>query len=137
LQFSGCLPSLEKDSRESATGKEAPAMKRMLSIFFAAAPFVVGVLWFFANEQDMNMLWMSLAAYVAAALVMSLPQSRTESRRAMVVFTIFIMFTATLLSALTGYAIGMGTRQAVWIFATALGLCCAGGYAFYSHTNQL
>jgi hypothetical protein len=112
-------------------------MRRSLSIFFAAAPFVVGLIWFFANEQDMNMLWMSLGAYVAAALLMFLPQSRTESRRGMLTFTLFILVTATLLSALTGYGVGMGTDRAVWIFASALGICCAAGYAFYSHTGQL
>jgi len=110
---------------------------RTLSIFLSAAPFVAGLVWFFLNEQDMNMLWMALAAYLAAAVVMGLPRSRTENRREMLAFTGLILVAATLLSALAGYGVGMGTGRAVWIFATALGLCCAGGYAFYSNTKQV
>jgi len=112
-------------------------MRRALSIFFAAAPFAVGLTWFFVNEQDMKVLFMSLAAYVTAALLMALPQSRKDSRRGMIAFTVLIVATSTLVSALTGYAIGMGYARAVWFFAFALGLCCAGGYAFYSHMERL
>jgi hypothetical protein len=112
-------------------------MRRSLSIFFAAAPFAVGLIWFVVNDQDINMLWMSLAAYMAAAVVMSLHGARTQNPRGMLGFTVLILLTATLLSAMTGYALGMGTGRAVWIFAFALGVCCAGGYAFYSHTQQL
>lgn len=112
-------------------------MRRALSIFFAAAPFAIGLIWFFVNEQDMKVLFMSLAAYVAAALVMALPQSSTDSRRGMIAFTILILATSTLLSALTGYAAGMGYNRAVWFFAVALGVCTACGYAFYFHTKPL
>ena len=112
-------------------------MRRALSIVFSTAPFAIGLAWFVVNDQDMRMLFMALAAYIAGALAMALPQSRTDSRREMMAFTIFILATSTLLSALTGYAIGMGYARAVWFFAFALGICTAGGYAFYSHTKQL
>ena len=112
-------------------------MKRSLSIFFAAAPFAFGLIRYFQTGQDMRMLWMSLAAYVGAALVMSLGKARTRAPGGILAFSVVILVIATLLATLTGYLLGATAGPGVWMVAFVLGLCCAAAYAFYTRTQQI
>ena len=91
-------------------------MKRALSITLAILPFASG-LFRYVKANDARMLWMALAAFVAAAILHKL-------RRPITTF-----IGATLFAAGAGYLLGAYAWFGVWAVAIVLALCFAASSA--------
>lgn len=96
----------------------------VLSFLFSAGPFVAGTIRAVQTRgADLRMLWMSIAALVAALVVVTM----ARTRRGPAIIAIAATVVATLVAGAVGIALGARNQLGVWLVALAIGLFTAIG----------
>ena len=95
----------------------------LLSFLFAAAPFALALVRAVQTGHDMRLLWMALASFVGATVVMAV--AKAGSRKPSLVLSLTGAFVvATLLAGLAAFADGARAAPGIWAVAVVFGLCC-------------
>jgi len=89
-------------------------MKRTLAILFIAAPVVAGAIAALGTRHDMRIMWMALAATVAAQLVVAV----MPAPRGRAVVAVTALLVATVAAALV--AVSFGARGVAGVGAVAV-----------------
>jgi hypothetical protein len=101
----------------------------LLSILFAAAPFAFGLLRALRTGSDIRMLWMALASFLGAAVVMVFVKARGERSKSVLALSAVVFVIATLLAGLAALLLGATAPAGVWGVAIVFGLFWAASYA--------
>lgn len=111
--------------------KRSPRQRTLyvLSIAFAAAPFVFALIRAFSSRYDLRMLWMAMAAFVGASLVMVVGRARRRQRAGVLGLAAVALIAATLLAGWTAYRLGATAAAGIWPVSFVLGFCWASSYA--------
>ena len=94
-----------------------------LSILFAIAPFMFGVVRRLGSHHDLIVLWMALTSAVVAALVYAASRTRPGSNRNGVAFLTLVL--CTVAGALAAFRAGATGAPGVWAVASVIGICWA------------
>ena len=92
-------------------------MKRMLSAAFAVAPFAFGLFRYLQTGSDLRMLWMALASFIGAMIVVSM---KLTNASAVVTFVV-----ATAFAAVAGFLLGATAGPGAIMVAAVFGFCWA------------
>ncbi len=96
----------------------------LLSLLFAAAPFVAGSIRALQTGSDMRLLWMAVAALVGGVVAVAIARARAATTslfsHAVVAFAL-----ATVLTGISGRMLGARSGPGVWMIAVVFGLCWA------------
>jgi hypothetical protein len=101
----------------------------LLSILFAAAPFGFGLIRAFSTGYDLRMLWMALASFLGAAIVMVFGKARSRKPKGVLAPSTVTFVIATLLAGSTALLLGATAPAGVWGVAIVFGLFWAASSA--------
>ena len=95
----------------------------ILSILFAMAPIAFALIRAFRSHYDLRMLWMALAAFVGATLVMTLGGVRRRGTRGIVVLGIGALIVAMLAAGWIAMRLGATAAAGIWPVSFVLSVC--------------
>ena len=109
----------------------SPRQRRLYlgSILFAIAPVACGVFRAVSSQYDLRMLWMALASFAGATLVMVLGRSRRRESRALYGLSALAFAVATLCAGWTAIRLGATAPFGIWAVASVLSASWAASYA--------
>jgi hypothetical protein len=107
-------------------------VRRTLSIVFAVAPFAAALLRAVQTGRDLRLLWMALAAFVAAAAVTAVAKSRGVTPAVAASVGAFVV--ATLAAGAAAMLLGATAAPGIWAVAGVFGFCFAVSHTFWSFT---
>lgn len=104
----------------------------LAAILFTAAPIAFGVIRALQTGSDLRYLWVAIAAYLGANVVMSAGKAR--SRTTSGVFTLAIAATVigTIVAGLAAKFMTHTASSAAWLVALFFAFCFAAGSALYA-----
>ena len=102
---------------------------RILSVVFAAAPFVFALIRALNARSDLRMLWMALAALLGTSAVMLTGQVRQRAPRAVLSLSAIALLVGTLLAAWTAVRLGATAAAGIWPVSFVLAFCWVASYA--------
>lgn len=110
--------------------KRSPREQRiyLLSILFAAAPFAFALIRAFQTGYDLRPLWMALASFLGASVVMTIGKARSRKPTVVLAFSIVTLAIAALLAGSTAFLLGATASPGVWAVAVVFGLCWAASH---------
>ena len=114
--------------------RRAPREQLMffLSILFAVTPFAFALIRAFSTGYDLRYLWVALASFLGAAVVMSVGKSRSGKSKGLLALSAMVLVVATLLAGLAAFLLGAKSVVGAGTVALAFGLCCAASSALYA-----
>ena len=103
-----------------------------LSILFAATPFAFALIRAFSTGYDLRYIWMALASFLGAAVVIVVGKARSRKPIGMLALSALVLVIATVLAGLAAFLLGARSVAAAGIVAFAFGFCWAASYAIYA-----
>ena len=104
----------------------------LLSIGFAVLPPLFALIRAFSANYDLRMLWMAIASFVGATLVMWVGGARKRPRRAVIALAGAALVAGTVLAALTAMWLGATAPFGIWAVAFVLSACWAVSHALHT-----
>jgi hypothetical protein len=101
----------------------------LLAILFAAVPFAFGLVRALRTGYDLRYLWMALASFLGAAVVIAVGKTLSEKPKGLLALSALVLVVATLLAGLVAFLLGAKSVAGAGIVAFAFGLCCTASYA--------
>jgi hypothetical protein len=126
LAFEPSLPG------EEMTGRARQPGLFFLSILLAAVPFVFALIRAIQTGTDFRYLWMAIAAFIGAALVMVIGKARDQTQNVVLQLSAIAFLTSTLVAGLTGRLLGARSITGILVVCVAFGLFSAAGQSLYA-----
>lgn len=101
----------------------------VLSMGFAALPFLFGLFRAVSSQHDLRMLWMAFASFLGAFAVVAIVKARSQSSSGITAPSIAAAVSATLLAGGTAFLLGARAGPGAWMVAAVFGLCWGASYA--------
>jgi hypothetical protein len=98
-----------------------------LSILFAAAPFVFGLVRRLETGYDSRLLWMALASLVGAAGIMVI--GKGHGKRRVLARSAATFVSAMLFTGIAALLLGATSAPGIWGIGFVFGACWAASYA--------
>lgn len=117
---------------EEMTGRARQPGLFFLSILLAAVPFVFALIRAFQTGTDFRYLWMAIAAFIGATLVMVIGKARDQTRNVVLQLSAIAFLTSTLVAGLTGRILGARSITGILVVCVAFGLFSAAGQSLYA-----
>jgi heme A synthase len=107
-----------------------------LSILLAAGPFVAAAIRAFSTGNDLRMLWMAFASFLAAAGVMAVGKARSRKPNVVVTLSVVALVIATLLAGSVAYWLGARAPFGIWAVAFVLSLFSTASCVLYARSRR-
>ena len=104
-------------------------MQYVIALLLGAAPMVAGLIRFAQTGSDVRYLWLAVASYLGAYVVMRIGKARTVTTTGLLWLTLIAFVVATLVDVLLGRLLGGTAMIGVWLVAIV--------FALLSATSQL
>jgi len=118
-------PSLPGEAMTTVRARHTGTV--VLSILLGAIPFVFALIRAVQTGTDFRYLWMAIAAFIGAALVMIIGKARDQTRNVVLRLSAIAFLTSTLVAALVGRLLGGRSIVGILIVCVAFGLFSAAG----------
>ena len=99
-----------------------------LSILFAMAPIAFALIRAFRGHYDLRMLWMALASFVGATVVMTLGRVRRRGTRGIAALAIVALIVAMLAAGSIAMRLGATAAAGIWPVSFVLSVCWVVSY---------
>lgn len=114
------------------TGRARQPGVFFLSILLAAVPFVFALIRAIQTGTDFRYLWMAIAAFIGAALVMVIGKARDQTRNVVLQLSAIAFLTSTLVAGLMGRLLGARSITGILLVCVGFGLFSAAGQSLYA-----
>ena len=96
----------------------------LLSLLFAAAPFILGLIRLLGTRSDVRLLWMAAASCAGAMAVAAIGKASGRTPRVLTLSSATLVG-AMLLAGLTAMLLGATSAPGIWGMGFVLGSCWA------------
>lgn len=103
-------------------------MNKLLSAAFAVAPFAFGLFRYVQTGTDLRMLWMALASFIGAIIVVAMKLNSAA--------TVITFIVATAFAAVAGFLLGATAGPGAIMVAAVFGFCWAASTALARRTQR-
>jgi hypothetical protein len=100
----------------------------ILAIALGIAPLVFGSLRALNSRGDLRMLWMALASFLGASLVMAIGKGRSRKPGVVLALSAVAQAVAMLLAGWTAFRLGATASFGIWAVSFVLSFCWAASY---------
>jgi predicted neutral ceramidase superfamily lipid hydrolase len=101
----------------------------LVAILFAVVPFAFGLIRAYTTGSDFRYLWVAVASFIGASVVMTLGKARSRAPTFMLPALVLVF--STLVGAATAFLLGAKSAPAVLVVALAFGLCWTASCTLY------
>jgi hypothetical protein len=106
----------------------------ILSIFFAIAPFALGLIRAFQTGWDLRILLVAFASLLGALVVRVIAKTRSRNQNSVLMLSVLTFTLSALFAGLTAYLLGATAAAGVWGVAFVLAFCWTASFVLYSYS---